>query len=603
MVASHRPRARIPWAVAALAVTAGCGEDLQPDVRYQVVGLVPATGGGCPGAAPTAPPEVGANRVRFTFLDRVDRRLRCDVVLARSADAPILVVPRREAPVDLHVEYFDDAGRLLARGQRADVALTGGGVVTIHATRTDAWTCPPGAAGSARAFHSATLLPTGEVLLLGGLVGAPGAGDAPFDPAAGAHVTGTAELYDPVAGRFTPVTIAGLQPRAFHEVLMLGTDGDRVRLLIVGGIGVAGDPVAPGNVAVGPTGGGAPWTGVAADPAAGRGGALALAAELLEYDPAARTFTRAAVGAGPIPRRFGTATGSGARVGEGLAVAGGLDGAGTPITAAESVRAGDGASGGSVEGHARLGATITAVGPTEALVWGGDLTTPAIEVRAGDRLIALDQAPAIAPGPSATEANNRSFHAAATLDGQVAVIGGLAITEGVVLGAAFTPVVQLVDPALLTATTLDAPALIGTGYPAAVGLHDGDVLFGGGVQVGACPSTLACPSMQSVRLRRGVAGEAVRATLTGVPGLARHGHRLTRLGDGTVLVTGGFGAATDPAQIRALGDAELYDPYEAKDDPLAGVGLSRLPGDVARVDGVPVARCEVFGAAAPDAAP
>ena len=582
-------------ALAVLAAGAACGDELTADVRYQVVGLVPVADGRCPTAAPTAPPDLPtATKVRFTFRDHGDRSLRCDAVLPAGPDrgaAPLVAVPGRAAPVDVYVEYFDDAGTLLARGQRTDVTIEGGGAVSILVTRTDAWSCPLGAASIARAFHSVTPLPTGEVLLLGGLVAAPTGGDAPFAPSAGAYVTGTAELYDPIAHRFTPVTIAGLQPRAFHEVLTLGSDGDRIRLLVVGGVGVAGDAAALGNVAVAPAAGGAPWAAVAPDVDLGRAGSLALPAELLVYDPSTRTFTRSDVTGGPTPRQFGAATGAGARPGEALAVVGGLDMAGAAVATAESVRVADGTAGGSVAGHPRLGATVTAIGAAEALVWGGDLTATATAVRVGDRLTMLDQAPILATGPADTQALNRGFHAAATVADRVAVIGGYTVGGGAVGATPFTPLVHLVDPAMLTATALDVPGAVAAGYPAATSLPLGDLLFSGGAE-GDCAEPLACPSAQSFRIPHDLAAAPVA---TGAPGLARYGHRLTRLPDGTVLVTGGFGAAADPAQIRPLLDAELYDPSTAADDPLADLAYPRAAGDVARVDGAPVAACVLVG--------
>ncbi|MBZ0232645.1 MAG: hypothetical protein K8M05_09980, partial [Deltaproteobacteria bacterium] len=244
-----------------MAVAACGGDDLRPDVRFQLIGLLPVTDGACP-ATGTAPPEVsGATRVRLTFRDAVDRTLRCDAVIPLAGEAPYVSVPGRDAPVTMYVEYFDAAGSLLARGERAGVALTGGATVQVHVQPTNAYACPLGATATARAFHSATPLPNGEVLLLGGLVGEASGDSTAFAPAAGAYVSSAAEIYDPDEHRFYPLTITGLLPRAFHEVLVLGMEGPAIELLVVGGIGVAGNPAAAGNIAALPTGAGAaPWT-------------------------------------------------------------------------------------------------------------------------------------------------------------------------------------------------------------------------------------------------------------------------------------------------------------------------------------------------------
>ncbi len=581
----------------------GCGgDDLRPDVRYQLIGLLPVSGGACPTPG-TAPPLVtGATRLRLTFRDQADRSLRCDTVLSLADTTPYVAVPARTEPVTMYVEYFDEAGRLLARGERADVALIGGATIQVQVQATDAYACPLGTASTARAFHSATPMPNGEVLLLGGLIGAAGGDSTAFAPSAGVFVSSAAELYDPVDRRFYPLTITGVLPRAFHQVLVLGMEGTAIKLLVVGGIGVAGDPSASGNVAALPSGGtGAPWTSVTADVPMMRAGSIALPAEILLYDPGTRTVTRSELVGGPAARLFGTATSPGAGPGQGLAVVGGKNLAGGDDLAHESVRAIDGTSGGAVNGQPRLGATVTALSATEALVWGGDLTALPAAVRAGDRVAMLDSAPTLAAGPTMTAGLNRAYHADARLGTRVVVVGGFTVTAGVIDDAAYTPFVHLVDPITATTTLLDVPGATPTAYPAAVALADGDVLIAGGASPGVCASTLTCPSAQSIRIRRGAgSGMGPTAVATGSPGLARYGHRLTLLPDGSVLVSGGFSPAIEPDKIRALRDAELFAPHGATDDPIADLGLSRVPGDVARTTfGAPLMPCELVGDVVP----
>jgi hypothetical protein len=435
--------------------------------------------------------------------------------------------------------------------------------------------------------------------LLGGLIGEASGDSADFAPSAGAYVSSAAEIYDPDEHRFYPLTIAGLLPRAFHDVLVLGMEGQAIELLVVGGFGVAGDPAAAGNIAALPTGmnGAAPWTSVAADLAMGRSGTIALPPEILLYDPATRSVTRTELMNGPTPRVFGTATHAGSPPGEALAVVGGQTMAGGNVLAHESVNPADGTSAGTITGHPRLGATVTAISPTEALVWGGDVTTLATDVRAGDRLAMLGGAPTLSTGPAATEGLNRAFHAAARFGDRVAVVGGLGTTAGTISDVGFAPVVHLVDPAALTATLLDVPGATPAAYPAAVTLAGGDIMFSGGAATAGCPSTLACPSPQSFRIRRGTGASAgPTPEATGAPGLARYGHRMTLLPDGTVLVSGGFAPATDADKVRALRDAELFAPHGAADDPIADLMLGRMAGDVARTTGgEPLAPCALIG--------
>ncbi len=586
--------------MAVLAAGACGGEDLRPDVRYQFIGLLPVSGGACPPPATTPPVVTGATTVRLTFRDELDRTLRCDAVVPLGGEAPYVAVPDRASPVTMYVEYFDGSGALLARGQRGNVSLTGEATIQIHVQPTDAYVCPLGTAATARAFHSATPLPNGEVLLLGGLVGEAGGDSTAFSPSAGAYVSSAAEIYDPIERRFYSLTITGLLPRAFHEVVVLGMEGASIELLVVGGVGVGGDPAAGGNVAVLPTGGtAAPWTSVAADLPMMRAGTIALPPEILLYDPATRTVTRSELVGGPLARVFGTATLPGAAPGEGIAVVGGKTMAGANELAHESVNIADGTSAGAVNGHPRLGATVTAISATEAVVWGGNLTTLATDVRAGDRLSMLGGVPVLAVGPVMTGGSNRAYHAAARLGSRVAVVGGLTVTGGVVNDAGFTPFVQLVDPSQLTASLVDVPTATPTAYPAAVALASGDVLISGGASPGVCATTLTCPSAQSIRLRRG-AGMGPTPVSTGAPGLARYGHRLTELPDGSVLVSGGFSPAVEADKIRALRDAELFAPQGAADDPIADLNLARAAGDIARTTGgQPLAPCTLLGGSVP----
>src|SRR5919202_3477224 len=76
--------------------------------------------------------------------------------------------------------------------------------------------------GIARAAHTATLLPTGQVVVVGGHDGS----------RRGANALGSAERYDPAADRWTAVRPM-VAPRAYHTATLL-PDG---RILVVGGRG------------------------------------------------------------------------------------------------------------------------------------------------------------------------------------------------------------------------------------------------------------------------------------------------------------------------------------------------------------------------------
>jgi hypothetical protein len=109
---------------------------------------------------------------------------------------------------------------------------------------------------AARSHHTATLLPNGKVLVVGG------------EYAAGGYIQtlADAELYDPAAGTFA-ATGSMTVPRDFHTATIL-LDG---KVLIAGGTNIGGELAS---------------------------------AEL--YDPAAGTF--AATGSMAVPREYYTAT-------------------------------------------------------------------------------------------------------------------------------------------------------------------------------------------------------------------------------------------------------------------------------------------------------
>jgi hypothetical protein len=151
------------------------------------------------------------------------------------------------APAARFVDVGDaiDFGAVLGH---AVARLPGGGVL-ISGGAASAGTLPPAAFGAAfpgatrhgadgrldgpprllghgvgRAFHSATALPDGRVLLAGGC--------ADFDAGGCRMLLGSTTLYDPAADRFTDGPPL-LYPRYGHDAVLLG-DGS---LLLVGGVG------------------------------------------------------------------------------------------------------------------------------------------------------------------------------------------------------------------------------------------------------------------------------------------------------------------------------------------------------------------------------
>ncbi len=602
------PSARAGLLALAIGWTgAGCGDEpFTPSVRYRALGYPAATAAGCPASATELPPAIAAaTRARLTYVDATTGALRCDVVLPLDGPAPVIAVPERIRPVDLTIEYLDDAGAVVGRGAAYAVDLAARAVVDVRIAPTDAFACGLDRAGAERAFHSATRLPGGEVLLLGGVTG-PGGTGAAIDPGGGLFLQPTAELWLPGTGEIRTASIPGLIPRALHEAWVVGVDaGGVVTIAVQGGISVTGDAGTTAALVVG--------TSYRLEPSPQ---AIGASGELITYDPRTQTFTRTAMSDGHVvPRGFGALTGAGPA----LAAVGGED-----LTLAADVRvSADHVAPDSGQRTAsigvrrpRIGATVTALAADRLLVWGGDISTgdgtDTDEV--GELLVSWATAPASAPlsiDPGGEAGTARAFHTAALAgDGAVILGGGFRMQ----LAQALTPaaeVVQRVLPGGTTqtiATLADATTALAFGYGASVTLPDGDVLLAGGnpdATIAGCATDaqeLVCATDQALRYE--TANGTLRAV--GALGVARYGHRITVLVDGMALVSGGLAVGAAAATLRALPDVELFKERGAADDPLLPA-IVRAAGDVARTaDGEPLAPCtliDVDDADGADAAP
>lgn len=82
-----------------------------------------------------------------------------------------------------------------------------------------------GAMGTARYGHTATRLPNGQVLIVGGF------GSVPIPSSGASTALATAELYDPTSGSFNP-TGSMAQPRGGHTATLLSSG----KVLVIGGI-------------------------------------------------------------------------------------------------------------------------------------------------------------------------------------------------------------------------------------------------------------------------------------------------------------------------------------------------------------------------------
>lgn len=584
----------------AWATLSGCGDDtFEAPLRYRMIGLPAASAGACPASVADAPPELaGATRVRLTYVDVGSNDLRCDVVLSLSAPPTVIAVPDASRPADLIVEYIDVDGIVLGRGATTGIDLGGTGDVDVRIVAASAWSCAPERGLAPRAFHSATPLPNGELLLLGGLAGPDGS--ETIDPAAGFFLQTRAEIYTPATGRSRVVTIAGLVPRAFHQAYVVASDAGGFTIAVIGGLTITGDPATTPAAVVG-----VDYRLTASPMAVGAGG------ELLRYDTATSAFTRTVIDPDVERRAFGGLAPPGS---EALAYVGGLDLEAIPPVVQSDADRIDPATGLRTTTigtrRQRVGASVTALSADQLLVWGGDPTagdtvqTPEL----GELLTAWSTAPstqALTIDPAGAGGPHRAFHAAALAgDGSVIVAGGFRMNLGNATTPVGSPIQRLTMPAgmLLITTIADGAVATPAGYGAALRIPDGDVLIAGGnpdpVTEGCPPENqgLVCAIGQALRYDSGTATIAA----TGSLGVARYGHQLSLLSDGTVAATGGL--AVGAGGLHAVLDVELYEPRGLGDDPLLPE-IVRDPGDVARTGvGEPLAPCAVV-VEYPDAAP
>ena len=627
------PRLATLSLLGAVATGAGaCSTNTGPAVPLRLAGNADATVR-CASASATEGERLSTtiSKVRVTLRARASdgKTLSfCDQILDFPGSTKSLRLPAMGADkVDLFVEAFGPADasdpargiHRVAVGSLVGVAPAEAQLGALRLYPAEAFTCGPSRASFPRAFHTATLLPDGRVLFVGGLTGSASDSAAVKFPSDGARVTGVAEVFDPRTQTSSIVqeSPAGA-PRAFHSAALLSGAGPcpagDFAVMLVGGIA---PPTATPNAPI-------------LNPASGGSGnrlvpamstmqlpTKAVGNEVLCLDPATGNATRVTVPGAASEFRAATLTS------KGLAVAGGnvYDIAALNIDAPQTDLSLFPLDGSAAEVSSlatpRIAASLTALGNGQGLVWGGGTTTDPV----GELVSGLDTKPLSQP-VSATGAIVTRFHTATLVPDQatptVLVTGGFEVTAGGVANQppiASSAVRQLeVQGGVVTPGTVP----FGSGYPAVAACTDasryrpagwesaqplprGRVLVMGGTPSPGggsshCPD---CPDVASALCALGQASLYENGTLnaTGKLQVPRFGHATTVLADGSILVSGGIGnqtAGTDTPTAVFLTDLEIYNgrplvpAYDAAkspidpDDPIAAdlksASLGRAPG-------------------------
>ncbi|MCA9667609.1 MAG: hypothetical protein KC503_18545 [Myxococcales bacterium] len=541
----------------------GCADDaVPPTVGVQVTSDAATCGGD---VAPGRLVDLGATTLRLTLMQRdtvgAEPRLVCDerAEIASAAARFDLRVEPGAGRLDLRVEAFDDAGQLLAAATLVDLQaaprLRDLGVVLARAAR---FSCTPGALGFARAFHSATALPNGELLLVGGVANR---ADGRL------FVTSTIEVYEPRTGTFRALVGDRPDGRAFHDAILLdGPSEGPYDLLLVGGVTV--DPSAPGLPTL--------VRGGADDalPLLPGDGGRAADSVLLRYYPDADPPQAQVLRASPAlgARAFHAS----AVVGQRRVVIGGLAAiSGGRLSTIDELAVLDTTNQTSHGGpfalaRARVGAAAAAIDARTVLVFGGNLdSAQGAEANEAIELVNLDEA---TPAGSIAQLEPGSLgrvsaRAHATLDvlsgaggaRELLLVGGLRVEAGAAREVESTRTIaglsQVGD--VVRVVDIDAAALTPVAYHRTVALDDETLLIiGGSPGAARCSDSAALCGSTAVRRYNRTAGLAAAPELRD----ARFGHSATLLSDGTVVVVGGFDVqqgGAQPGQLVARTSAEV----------------------------------------------
>ena len=554
-------------------VCAGCASSGGEPINIAVTAV-----DGCDGSGADRLADVGADRLRFTVVHRAaadaTAELVCDravEIAAGSAGSSALMLDTDvDGLLDLRVEAYANTtrvavGAVIGINRRPRLAPLG-----IVLARADRASCAPGLMKAGRAFHSATVLPSGDVLLIGGLTDR-----SPWSSTPDARhlwVNGTIELYDPRTGTFT--TVVGDRPpgRAFHSAFLLaGPPQGPYDVLLVGGVAAreAAAPVEPVFV-----------VGGSADPlplVPGSGARPADAVVVRFYPwadpPQVQRLTSSPVFAQRMLHAAAQIEGRAIIAGGATEYAKGVLSTVDDLELMPDAAATEHLGPFALQ-RSRVGAAAAPLSTDRVLLFGGNLGSSATALAAdAAEVIALADPPtsSLAAYDSGSSAQvDAVAHATLTAvgSGELLLVGGLAIADG----AARQPrarVAQRITSvgARLRVADVDAGGLTPRAYHRVVPVGEGGALVIGG-STAACGSGPLCGSREVYRYDPGAGGLASFTAMA----VARMGHAVSKLLDGgSLLVSGGL--SLEGGRLIAQRAVELL--AVTGDDP-----FGRAPGAV-----------------------
>ncbi len=245
----------VAYQVCLLFLVAGCSGNLGPKLSLTAPSAV--QNGSC--SSPLlGVSDLKPDKLRFTVrVHEADDPTRaakalCDTILPvdQISNGPAFGYPLGGAAkprVDYFVEAWNDAGERVGSGALLDQDPGAPSLPDLLVFATESFRCfgAPNTVTDrtvyrmkqARAFHTATPLPNGQILIAGGLTASLSGAEGPA-PSDQFYILGTIEIYDPATGTFIQVKddSNAPPPRAFHQAALLPSNDGTFHVMLVGGL-------------------------------------------------------------------------------------------------------------------------------------------------------------------------------------------------------------------------------------------------------------------------------------------------------------------------------------------------------------------------------